>query len=494
MKEQKLKIIVDYCSGYCNVLDEQNNEVYKFRNSANGYKKGELHKIRYNRRFVKRSRYRMMKDIDAIYSSNPNAEYSMSLIKKADPLIYNILKDIDHLKGTSYGIQYLKVMTQMVDKNNYSYFSMKEFKNICKEARRINLEKSGIDISYNLGLFNTSKKISVFDKIKGLHWAINQRKYSNAKVKYSIILKRAKKGQHLSNSRKKISNIEILDRTKSEQEAKKIEQEKVEKVYQAMRKLQGRDKTDDGKSYEALSEQEKVEKVYQAIKQSQQDNRAGFKANNKEVRHLSRKIHRKDESIKNKKYKSLSEKSKKRLIAGVTTVLILGASITGVHAFKNYRESQSVVEYRISQIKKQKLQEFKEKGLDVCKQSIVIGTTPKFGDILLSESFSEKPDGTGTIGYFSDHKNFSISFINVITKDGWVTISSEGKTLSDVLADYPEYITYNIAFEDSETGNGLGFITQNQFEELVQNKIDKIFYSKINEGTDISHETDDISR
>ena len=107
----------------------------------------------------------------------------------------------------------------------------------------------------------------------------------------------------------------------------------------------------------------------------------------------------------------------------------------------------------------------------------VIGEEPHVGNMLDSQTFSEKPDGTGKFGRFRNQENYKVSHINIVTDKGFITIKTEGKNLKEILAEYPDNRGYNIHFANSKTG--LGFVTQNQLENMINNKVNTIIQSKI---------------
>ena len=470
MKEPDVKLIIDYTNGYCKIIDSTSEKTDEFQRPIIGYNKEKFAKIIYNRTLVRRSRYKMMQDIDKLYDANPNCECSVSLIKNVDPLIYRTLKDLDNLKGTSYALEYLKAMTRMFDEKRYAYLTRKEFREMCKETRRQDLEKCGIQISYNVGLFNASKRLRFSDRIKGLLWARKQRRLANVDVK--SLTSPDENIKHKSNEKQAtVKNESENDKANSEVQREMTEQEKIEKVYQAIKMAQERDRNIGAKS------------------------KSSSKKNSREIRHWTRKVRNEKDSIKNKKFKSFNDKTKRRLIAGALTVLIL-ASIPAINNLKKHSSDEAGIEITETETvgteitNEERIEEFRRDALKMYQDSIIIGEKPKIGDILMNQTYSYYPDGTGRVGYFSDHKDYSIGYINIITENGWETVYTNGKSLSDLLSEYPNYITYNIAFEDNTTGGGLGFVTQEQYERMVGNRIDQIIDNRINRNLNLKSDSD----
>ena len=131
-----------------------------------------------------------------------------------------------------------------------------------------------------------------------------------------------------------------------------------------------------------------------------------------------------------------------------------------------------------------KINQFKEDAKNKYDEAMVIGQTLQIGDLLKNQTYSEKPDGTGNQGYFANYQDCKISHINIITPDGWKVVRVEGESLSEILAENSDYITYNLAFVNSENNEQLGFVTDVQYEEAVKNKINEIVDEKTNTKTE----------
>ena len=126
----------------------------------------------------------------------------------------------------------------------------------------------------------------------------------------------------------------------------------------------------------------------------------------------------------------------------------------------------------------EKLEEFRQMAVQKYMEEFTIGHKPSVGDILDSEKYYQNPEGTGNYGYFKAFPDRSVGFINLISNSGWETVTLEGKSLPELLAEHPECVDYNISFTDSKTGIGLGFITKGQLENVINQKVESIIESK----------------
>lgn len=776
-KDKGVKVVVDYTRGYYNIIGIYNDRVYQIHKPIRGHDKDGFFKASYSRRLVKLRRKQMERDIKKIIKKDPNFKYSEKMIKKVDPLMYKVLQDWDMKSETTYALDYLKTMIQKFDKEQSFYVAREFYDESCASARKDDLARAGIDISYNVGLFNTSKSLNIFDKIKGMIIARNQAKLIKANVKSSLILKKnyylddidrfvsenrpdvdnntigeesrteeihqiqrsvdvqeimeeidkeeqrlarekaekeardiarqeknkkrtihkpqakkdpAKKSKKYENADKKKrvrnhtgvrlgltkkqreradriarkeynSHYNTQMRSKDEKEARKkqaeegmrkanearkLEEERAaearrleeERVAEA-RRLAEEQKLAEEREAERirlaeekakLARQERISKITNnrltrrakaevrhwhrklrdakdsvknkvfkplagkklkikapKLKLSKIDSKA-VRRIKAEVRHFKRKLRSAKDSIKNMKFKPhLSQKGKKILITGALSVLALGllfgsskmsnvnrsnipaetetTTITeeytepernseleitepsdieqdgaeqeetesgnieqekieeqettptekeqdGINSSEveqeetvesgehqsgtveqgevNQEETEpsdveqeetitpSVEQDDTEKIEEEKLEEFREMAIQKYQEALIIGETPQIGDILMDQTYSEKPDGTGNVGYFASHQDYAISHINIVTKDGYEVVEANGKNLSELLAEYPDYITYNIHFVNSKTGGWLGFVTQEQYEKAIQNKINQIIKTK----------------
>lgn len=295
----------------------------------------------------------------------------------------------------------------------------------------------------------------------------------------------------------------------------------------------------------------KIEDIENKVKNRAKSKSQEQNSSKKFVRHI------KDpkDSIKNKKYNSSNKNGKRKIIVGAVSLLAAGLIAIGIHynnsSINNLSTSKNVTtpettittvtdtkeysgnsyksdlekdlnnynqeeilqntnvidettenndiqnptdENKDSKSKEDKINEFKLSATEKCKEAMVIGEKLQIGDLLSSQTFSENPDGTGNFGYFSEHKNYSISHINIITKDGWNVVETNGKNLEEILSEYPDCETYNIHFIDNETGYGLGFVTQDQYEKVVNENVNNIINNKMNKNINQNIEIDDNIR
>ena len=305
-----------------------------------------------------------------------------------------------------------------------------------------------------------------------------------------------------------------------------------------------------------------------------------------EVRYWKRKLHSAADSIRNKKFKPMAERTKRRIITGAVTVLTVGIILAGARGSNTnitdmigsrgvvaspevvmvqdasatpapeatvtpevtpapvatptpevtpapaatpapevtpapetipdaevvpepetipdpdnqistglgHSEAESGDSTEIVETDEEKIERFRQEALQMYEDALIIGETPQIGDILMDQTYCESPSGVGKVGYFKSHPNYKISHINIVTPKGWKVVRTEGKSLSELLAEYPECVTYNIGFVDSKTGGGLGFVTKEQYDEMVQNKINEIINSRMDKDTDLDLDTDDLMK
>ena len=112
-------------------------------------------------------------------------------------------------------------------------------------------------------------------------------------------------------------------------------------------------------------------------------------------------------------------------------------------------------------------------------EAFVIGKHPEVGELFKNQIFSENPDGTGNIGHFDKHPNYDMEQVIVMTDNDWYTETVDGESLPEILSEYQNVTGYSIHFVDSETGGGLGFVTNTQLDNMVQEKVSKIANKKI---------------
>ena len=200
MKEE-VRVTVDYANGMYNVAGIHKDKVFWIEQPINGFDEYNSFIPGYNREVIRDRRYEIQDDIqNLIVKNNPNFKYSKRAIKNVDTLMYTVLKDCDGKNGTTFALDYLKSIIQTFDSKA---MSKEDYKKSRKEA----LKKAGIDIRYNIGLFNSSRNINILDRIKGIFIARKQNKLIGVKVKNSFIIK---KGYYLKDRN------EVFEGTKTE--------------------------------------------------------------------------------------------------------------------------------------------------------------------------------------------------------------------------------------------------------------------------------------
>lgn len=159
------------------------------------------------------------------------------------------------------------------------------------------------------------------------------------------------------------------------------------------------------------------------------------------------------------------------------------------------QETEQPGETETGKTDEEKLEEFKQEATQKYMDEFVIGEKPEVGDMLQDKVYWEKPDGTGKFGYFESHPDYTISHINIIQESGWTVVRADGRSLPELLAEYPECIDYNVHFVNSKTGGGLGFVTKAQLESMIKDKVDSIIQSRtVQNNPTQNQENPDIER
>ena len=226
-EDQKVVVYVDYTNGSYNIRGYKNATLYQkgkrlkeseqksgielsFSDPISGTNPFDNYrKENYSRELLKRRRNEIEKRLKALKKTYPGFRYSKKLIKYVDPIMYKSLQDFDGrnrqsnnrletdnnkvllLDDTDFSDRYLMAMTRTYPRNQYSNLSKKEYEKKCRKLRRNELKEAGIAVSYHIGLFNVSEKLSLLDRINGFIIARNQEKLIGKKaVKRSILLKK----------------------------------------------------------------------------------------------------------------------------------------------------------------------------------------------------------------------------------------------------------------------------------------------------------------
>ncbi|MBR1540367.1 MAG: hypothetical protein IJ629_04270 [Clostridia bacterium] len=781
MDDKEIKVVVDYARGYYSIIGVYNGEVHSINKPINGVDNDGYYKDNFSRNLLRRRRTQIFRRLRRLNKKDESFQYDKGMITKVDPMLFKLLEDWDKMAGTNYSNEYLKIMTQKIERNAGGTEPTDFYKKRVQRIRMTNFFESGIRVSYNVGLLNANKSLSIFDRIRGIRFARAQRELAGADYHSSLRVKKDYYLQDMSDfvstlkgsRRERRSTLRRSSRPReealAEYEAEKnyrrvqseVQQELATEVQGHMRAKTGEEQpavgrtepvhpartpvrrsgipeflkkysaerasgTEEGvlaieaeeaakrqkengtevvaeeqpvvkkpahkrtikqqhapksnsKKAKHYRETDKKKRVKNHIgvrpgptkKQRESMARKEKKAQNShyltqmrlieereerrkraeagmaikkmaarkaekpvptmsaapevaeilvpaspeeagkvkrsiegvkkpgemvhiskggrltrriqaEVRHWKRKVREAKESIKNKKFKPhLGEKGKKAVIVGAISLLAVGIVATGIKVSDlmrgssnptgvvrmaddehNEEESSSIqqnedgsytaiivpdeteteteteietesatdaiiegteavesneieetvpeeteAETTIAQEEtvpleiqtpadvqddtpastgvvteektdEEKIAEFKETALNAYRDAIVIGETPMIGDLFADQTYSENPDGTGRRGSFASHPDYAISHINIVTAEGWHTVRVDGRNLSELLAEYPDYITYNFHVVNSKTGGWLGFVTQSQYEQLVQNKVNQIIESR----------------
>ncbi len=136
------------------------------------------------------------------------------------------------------------------------------------------------------------------------------------------------------------------------------------------------------------------------------------------------------------------------------------------------RISEKQSKHDLKKESKKIIKQYKKKFTQSYMNAFVIGEKPAVGDMFDDQTFAPETDGTGFPGHFNEHPDYVLEHILVITDSKWPTIRTVGKSLPEVLAEYPDYIGYSLHFADKN--GGLGFVTQSKLEGLIKDKVNKI--------------------
>ncbi len=176
----KVKVIADLKRGCYTVMGLYHGDVYSLYKPIRGIERNGIYKANYSARLMRMRRKQILEDLNRIKRKNPDFNFSKKDIRNVDPLMYKSLEDWDAMNATHYAMDYLKTVVQSIDGQSINDDE--------KEIRAENLKKSGIDITYNIGLLKTSKKISMMDKLKGMLIARKQKNILNANVNSSLVM------------------------------------------------------------------------------------------------------------------------------------------------------------------------------------------------------------------------------------------------------------------------------------------------------------------
>ena len=187
----KVKVTVDYTNGCYNVTgfhekEGKNHSLYKDITSYSYYS-GIVYEKNYNKIAIEERKRKIRREINKIKNQDPSFKFSKNALSEVDTLLYEALKDWDNLLGnhTNYATDFLKIIMKdytPTERESHAKILSRKSRKQCMIERADALKKAGIDITYNVGIFNTSKKLSLSDKIKGIMLAKKQKRFIGAKV------------------------------------------------------------------------------------------------------------------------------------------------------------------------------------------------------------------------------------------------------------------------------------------------------------------------
>lgn len=189
MNKSNIKVVIDYYTNGCTISGIYEGKTTTIKRSITGFNDHMTFSRNYSGKAIKNGRDYMLDKIEEFQEANPDFKYSEKLIKNVDPLIFFALERWDMMGETKYALDYLKSIVQIYDKKKSGGKSKAKYEEECKLARANELRKSGIDISYNIALFNTSNSLGITDKIRGMKMAEIQEKLYGAKVTRNLIMK-----------------------------------------------------------------------------------------------------------------------------------------------------------------------------------------------------------------------------------------------------------------------------------------------------------------
>lgn len=485
MKKRSINIKVDYKAGKYIVSGIVNGKKITISKPISGIDTDGYKKRNFSSKLIRNRRAQMDRDIDQVVKMYPDLKCSRKQLNNADPLMYKLLEEWDMKVGGDYAIDYLRSVIEKSDEKDFSKSSKESLDEKIFRNRKKNLKNAGIKISYDVGLFNANSKISLFDRIRGIRFAKKQEEMFGVKVENKLFMNKAKKQEN--KSIKKNSLFSIFKNKKKE-----LKNESARWI----RRLDSMDDSVYNKRYVSDKKEKKqriIKGVATALAASSIFLNIGA-VNNVMNKHNE---HFEDDLVYSEQVKSNLNRTVK--FDNDNTNTIDGDDINEV--FVDYdtvslvKKHDEAPKNLTNSIKndEEKINEFKEYAVKKYMDEFTIGNKPKVGDML--DFYTERPNGSGTVGYFKTHPNYKIGYIEVFTQDcndNGIVIKENGKKLDDVLKDYPNYSDYCIHFEDSKTGGGLGFITKSHLDSLVENKVDSVIKSKQSQISDFEY--DDLLR
>lgn len=539
MDRKDIKVMVDYSTGSYTVLGKKNGKETYVLKPIRGFDSDSFFKANFSRKLIRYRRHQIVKRLIFLEEMDPTFEFSDNLVKKVDPLLFKTLEEYDKYNGTKFADNYLKAVTKKYNIKN---------KTECRKRRTKAMKDAGIDVSYNIGWFKMGESLTTTDIFRGLRFARNQEKLYGARVNSKIVavrnyfLNETNQFLYGKNVKKEDNNEKITEKDveKEETTGKAVTQKRFVNFNTIKTKINDgkrhwtrklRDAQDSIKNKKFIPHfSDKAKKMVisgavtllalgivafgtNSVKNYSKQNVETSKSS------ISYEIEREvddgsdiivevsDKSSINDISQQESEneigttskeevESKVEIEKMAESKAETESANSIIEENKNKAENKTEVK-KDSKVKnkkseKEKIAEFNEVALQKYKNAIVIGKKPAIGDLLKNQTFSENPDGTGKKGKFSKDSNYTIEHINIVTEDGWKVVRTEGKSLNELLAEYPDCTTYSVHFVNSENGGGLGFVTQEQYEKLVQNEVNKIIESRTTNNIELN--IDDLMR
>ena len=480
MKKRSVNINIDYKTGKYVATGIVNGEKITISKPISGTDRDGYKKRSFSSKLIRHRRAQMDRDIDQVIKMYPDLKINEKLLKNADPLLYKLLEDWDRTVGGDYAIDYLRAVTEKFDEKDFAKSSKGTLDEKIFRNRKKNLKKAGIKVSYNVGLFNANSKLSLIDRIRGIRFAKKQEKIFGVNVENKLFMNKTKKDE---NKPIKKNSLFSIFRNK----AKELKNES----YRWVRSLDSKKDSIYNKKYVSDPKETKqriIKGVATALAAS------SIFLNIGAVNHVmnKHKEHSENDLVYSEPIKSNNKNLNNNDTINKNNENVVFVDLDTVDLVKKQDEAPKKLT-NTSKNDEEKINEFKEYAVQKYMDEFTIGNKPQVGDML--DFYTERPDGSGTIGYFKTHPNYKIGYIEVFTKDGednGIVIKENGKKLDDVLKDYPDYSNYCIHFENSKTGGWLGFVTKSHLDSLVEKKVDSVIKSKKSQISDFEY--DDLLR
>lgn len=529
-KNTGVNVKVDYYNGTYTVKGIYNNKILPLRIPITGVDKDGYFKRNFSQGLILERKRQMKRILKKIKKECPDFKFSKKLIKNVDPLMYKALKSWDKMAETTYATDYLKTMVQTFDESSFAKTSQGTYEEKCRNARRKDLKKHGIRMSYDVALFNTSKNLSLLDRIRGIRIAKKQEKLASVEVKKSTFMKK----------REVSLDIEALRKAKVKTAPK--QQETLKKEGHWTRKISSEKDSIRNKKFihkdgvkrilvngvmtllaaGAIFNVNMINHLKPSnydipVTEQATDSDKSYSKNNdtsdiysdfdsfemaKQIPKSDKNYSKIDEDSESNKYYDFfdnseldsqddNNKSKKK----ITEITFETEESLEEDAKKENTTEDAVGE----KSDEEKMEEFRKIATQECMDAFIIGEKPKVGNMLDNQYYSQNRDGSGNIGYFSTHPDSITGRIIVVKEDGKSeTIDAKGMTLSEVLDAFPKYKDYYIQFAGPSESGSLkpsdyrGYINRTKLERLIKSQVDSIIESKTSQNLELS--SDDEAR